>query len=91
MAHKASQLFDPGVFDGDENAIVDFKYSSDPRLTWWFDHHQSAFLTPEDAEHFRRDTSGRKLYDEATSRAPRLSVPWQPSVSASTRPTWTTW
>jgi len=47
----------------DENAIVDFKYSSDPRLTWWFDHHQSAFLSPEDAEHFRRDTSGRKLYD----------------------------
>jgi len=24
MAHKASQLFDPGLFDGDENAIVDF-------------------------------------------------------------------
>ena len=63
LAHKASQLFEPGLFDGDENAIVDFKYSTDPRLTWWFDHHQSAFLTPEDAEHFRRDTSGRKMYD----------------------------
>ena len=63
MAHKASQMFDPSLFDGDENAIVDFKYSSDPRLTWWFDHHQSAFLSPDDAEHFRRDTSGRKLYD----------------------------
>ncbi len=33
------------------------------RLTWWFDHHQSAFLNAEDQEHFRRDTSGRKLYD----------------------------
>ena len=63
MAHTAHQLFSPGLFDGDENAIVDFKYSTDPRLTWWFDHHQSAFLTPEDAEHFRRDTSGRKMYD----------------------------
>lgn len=63
MAHKASQLFDPALFDGDENAIVDFKYSSDPRLTWWFDHHQSAFLSPEDAEHYRQDRSGRKLYD----------------------------
>ena len=63
LAHKASQLFEPGLFDGDENAIVDFKYSTDPRLTWWFDHHQSAFLTPEDAEHFRADTSGRKMYD----------------------------
>ena len=56
-------MFDPALFDGDENAIVDFKYSSDPRLTWWFDHHQSAFLNAEDQEHFRRDTSGRKLYD----------------------------
>src|SRR5258708_37215293 len=63
MAHKASQMFDPSLFDGDENAIVYFKYSSDPRLTWWFDHHQSAFLNHEDAEHFRRDASGRKLYD----------------------------
>src|SRR5512146_256131 len=63
LAHKASQLFEPSLFDGDVNAIVDFKYCSDPRLTWWFDHHQSAFLTPEDAEHYRRDSSGRKLYD----------------------------
>ena len=63
LAHKASQLFDDGLFDGDENAIVDFKYSSNPRLTWWFDHHQSAFLSQEDAEHFQRDTSGKKLYD----------------------------
>lgn len=63
LAHKASQLFEPGDFDGDVNAIVDFKYSTDPRLTWWFDHHQSAFLTPEDAGHFRNDKSGRKMYD----------------------------
>jgi hypothetical protein len=63
LAHRADQLFDPAMFDGDVNAIVDFKYSTDPRLTWWFDHHQSAFLTPEDAEHFRHDTSGKKMYD----------------------------
>jgi hypothetical protein len=63
LAHKASQLFDDSLFDGDENAIVDFKYSTSPRLSWWFDHHQSAFLSPEDAEHYHRDTSGRKLFD----------------------------
>ncbi len=33
---------------------MDFKYSSSPRVTWWFDHHQSAFLTPEDEAEFRR-------------------------------------
>lgn len=63
MTHKASQPFEDGIFDGDENAIVDFKYSNSPLLTWWFDHHQSAFLKPEDAEHFRQDRSGRKFYD----------------------------
>jgi len=63
MAHKAKQIFEPELFDGDVNAIVDFKYSTDPKLTWWFDHHQSAFLTPEDAGHYRADSSGRKMYD----------------------------
>jgi hypothetical protein len=63
LAHRASQLFDESLFDGDENAIVDFKYCSSPKVTWWFDHHQSAFLTPQDAEHFRQDRSGKKLYD----------------------------
>ena len=51
------------MFDGDENVIVDFKYSSSPRVTWWFDHHQSAFLTPADAAHFREDHSGHKFYN----------------------------
>lgn len=63
MAHKASQIFEESLFDGDENAIVDFKYSSNPRLTWWFDHHQSAFLSPEDAEHFRAQHDPKKMFD----------------------------
>jgi len=63
MTHMAVRPFEGNVFDGDENAIVDFKYSSSPKLTWWFDHHQSAFLSPADAAHFRQDTSGKKFYD----------------------------
>jgi hypothetical protein len=63
MTHRARQPFEEGLFDGDENAIVDFKYSSSPRVTWWFDHHQSAFLTPADAENFRQDRSGHKFYN----------------------------
>ena len=65
LLHRAGQLFDANLFDSDENVIVDFKYSSSPRLTWWFDHHQSAFLTPADAEHFQQDRSGKKFYDPA--------------------------
>ena len=63
LLHRAGSLFNEQNFDGDENAIVDFKYSSSPRITWWFDHHQSAFLTPSDAAHFEQDQSNRKFYD----------------------------
>jgi len=63
LVHSARQMFDESLFDGDDNAIVDFKYCAHPRVTWWYDHHQSAFLSAEDAEHFRRTTSERKLYD----------------------------
>jgi hypothetical protein len=52
LVHRTGALFDESEFTGDENAIVDFKYSPSPRITWWFDHHQSAFLTPEDHESF---------------------------------------
>lgn len=72
LVHQAASPFREEMFDGDENVIVDFKYSSSPRLTWWFDHHESAFLTPEDAEHFRRDRSGRKFYDPSFRSCTKL-------------------
>ena len=63
LLHRPGSLFDEAMFDGDENAIVDFKFSASDSLTWWFDHHQSAFLTPEDEAHFRKDQSGKKFLD----------------------------
>ncbi|HXY02613.1 MAG TPA: phosphoesterase [Terriglobales bacterium] len=63
LLHRAGALFNENDFNGDENAIVDFKYSSSPKITWWFDHHESAFLTPTDAAHFEQDQSNRKFYD----------------------------
>ena len=68
LVHRAGTLFDEHEFVGDENAIVDFKYSPSPAVTWWFDHHLSAFLTPEDHRHFlagQRDPKirERKFYD----------------------------
>ncbi|MGB7069975.1 MAG: hypothetical protein WBD22_10825 [Pyrinomonadaceae bacterium] len=65
--HRAGNAFDPEQFDGDENAIVDFKYCADERLTWWFDHHQSAFLSKADEQHFLRDNSGKKFLDTKSS------------------------
>ncbi len=68
LVHRAGALFDENDFTGDENAIVDFKYSASPRITWWFDHHQSAFLTPQDQANFRAcqedpACSARKFFD----------------------------
>jgi hypothetical protein len=63
LVHRAGALFNEAEFDGDENAIVDFKYSRSEKITWWFDHHQSAFLSPEDAAHFEQQQSNRKFYD----------------------------
>src|ERR1700677_4048773 len=68
LVHRAGALFDEAEFSGDQNAIVDFKYSSSPKITWWFDHHQSAFLTPQDQQSFKDckqdpDCSRRKFFD----------------------------
>jgi len=69
LLHRPGTLFDLDMFDGDENAIVDFKYAASERLTWWFDHHESAFLTLEDEAHFRADQSGRKFLDPTRKSA----------------------
>ena len=61
--HRAGNAFDREQFDGEDNAIVDFKYCPDERLTWWFDHHQSAFLSESDEQHFLADTGGKKFLD----------------------------
>ncbi|MEO6912053.1 MAG: phosphoesterase, partial [Edaphobacter sp.] len=68
LVHRAGALFDERDFIDGENAIVDFKYSTSPRVTWWFDHHLSAFLTPEDQKDFERGQADgsqrmRKFYD----------------------------
>ena len=68
LVHRAGALFDESEFTGDENAIVDFKYSASPRITWWFDHHLSAFLTPQDKQDFldyqqKQAPPGCKFFD----------------------------
>ncbi len=68
LVHRAGALFDESEFTGDQNAIVDFKYSSSPKITWWFDHHLSAFLTPQDQQNFLAcqqdpECAGRKFFD----------------------------
>ena len=64
LVHRAGALFDEQDFSGDENAIVDFKYSNSPAVTWWFDHHLSAFLSPEDHTHFLQGLKHPHLHQQ---------------------------
>ncbi len=67
LAHQPGGAMSDSVFGPGENAIVDFKYSASPRLTWWFDHHESAFLTPELRADFEAgqltEKAGRRFFD----------------------------
>jgi hypothetical protein len=63
LQHQQGDPFPPDAFDGDRNAVVDFRFSPSPRLDWWFDHHQTAFQPPGDRASFEGDRSGQKFWD----------------------------
>jgi hypothetical protein len=71
LVHRAGALFEESWFDArGENAIVDFKFSASPQVTWWFDHHLSAFATVKDEETFQRGQADgsqamRQFFDPA--------------------------
>lgn len=48
------------LFTGDENVILDYRFSANEKLTWYFDHHVSAFATEaERAAYASRDARGK--------------------------------
>ena len=58
---------DPAVLTGDENAILDFRFSPAPKLTWYFDHHVSAFPSPDDRKTYEeraQETSARTMFHD---------------------------
>ncbi|HEY0794207.1 MAG TPA: DHH family phosphoesterase [Acidisarcina sp.] len=63
LLHRAGALFSESDFSGDQNAIVDFKYSPSPRITWWFDHHLSAFIDEADHQQFLDGVASGKFAD----------------------------
>ncbi|HEY7723978.1 MAG TPA: phosphoesterase [Anaeromyxobacteraceae bacterium] len=65
VQHQQGDPFGPDAFDGDLNAVVDFRFSPSPGLHWWFDHHQSAFQAASDRAAFEADRSGTKFWDPA--------------------------
>lgn len=46
MVHRDGNPFEGVPLDADDHACVDFRFNADPRMTWWFDHHPTAFQPP---------------------------------------------
>jgi hypothetical protein len=55
------KVVEPATLTGDDNVILDYRFNATAALTWYFDHHVSAFGTPEE----------RAFYERAASATPR--------------------
>jgi hypothetical protein len=59
---------DPAVLAGEDNAILDFRFSTSPKLTWYFDHHVSAFPLPDDRTTYEARAgeagTGRRMFHD---------------------------
>jgi hypothetical protein len=54
---------DPAVLTGTDNAILDFRYTATQKLTWYFDHHATAFASEADRAHFEASRDGHKFFE----------------------------
>lgn len=71
---------DERLLAGDQNAILDYRFTATPRLTWYFDHHRTAFQSQADRDVFEQHKdSGRFFYDADYSSCTKLiaDVAWR--------------
>lgn len=63
----------PALLNGDENAILDYRYYGLPKLNWYFDHHRTAFASSADRDAFAQSReNGRMFFDPAYGSCARL-------------------
>jgi hypothetical protein len=61
------------LLDGDENAILDYRFCATERLHWYFDHHRTAFGSAADREFFEARSASRPYhYDASYSSCTKL-------------------
>ena len=65
MAHRIGDPFAEVAFDADDHACVDFRFSAEPALRWWFDHHATAFQPPELRSIFEERHRATHIFDPA--------------------------
>jgi hypothetical protein len=65
VRHRDGDPFEGVALDADDHACVDFRFSPDPRMRWWFDHHRTAFQPPELRAVFELRRSPTQWFDPA--------------------------
>ncbi len=60
------------LLSGDDGAILDFRYAPSEHLTWYFDHHGTAFATDEDRARFDGGLPARGHHDASYSSCTKL-------------------
>jgi hypothetical protein len=67
--HRAEE----SLLDGDDNAVLDYRFTNSPRLGWYFDHHRTAFASAADRDAFEaRLPTGRFFFDAAYTSCTKL-------------------
>jgi hypothetical protein len=66
MVHRDGNPFEGVPLDADDHACVDFRFSADPRMRWWFDHHPTAFQPPALRQVFEREQRSTWFFDPAS-------------------------
>jgi hypothetical protein len=63
----------PELLVGDQNALLDYRFTASSRLDWYFDHHRTAFANETDRAYFesRRD-GGRYFFDASYGSCTKL-------------------
>jgi hypothetical protein len=54
------------LFTGDVNALLDYRYTPSQNLTWYFDHHRTAFGSAADHEDFLSKVTTQRYYFDAS-------------------------
>src|SRR5262245_5644899 len=85
MIHRDGNPFDGVPLDADDHACVDFRFNADRKMTWWFDHHPTAFQPPELRGVYEREHRDTWVFDPTApscaglmARSLAAKYQWQP-------------
>lgn len=63
MVHRDGDPFEYVQLDGYDHACVDFRFCANPKMTWWFDHHPTAFQPQSLRDIFEREHKPTWFYE----------------------------